>query len=144
MHEFRSDVAYSSPAVRTALKEFSQLYEEHRREVGRMIDVTDANFRIEVESATVPVVVEFGGSWCAPCKEMQKNLETLSVKYKRRVKFCHIDISSAPEISNRLSIMSLPTTVIFNKGKTCAAICGLQTSEKIEKVLADMGFHKDM
>jgi len=47
---------------------------------------TDATFQSDVLASALPVLVDFWGEWCRPCKAMLPTLEQLAVDYAGRAK----------------------------------------------------------
>ena len=49
------------------------------------IDVDDADFDTQVRQSATPVLVDFWGEWCAPCKAMAPMLDQLAREYAGKV-----------------------------------------------------------
>ena len=73
-----------------------------------MIRVNKENFEEEVLKYKGKVVVEFWSETCQPCKELLPDVEELSKKYDKDMKFCNIDTKSAPRIAIKQKVLSLP------------------------------------
>ena len=55
-------------------------------------------FKKELESEQLPVVVEFWAGWCGPCKAMAPGLKTVSQELDGRVRLWKINADENPEI----------------------------------------------
>jgi thioredoxin-like negative regulator of GroEL len=64
-------------------------------------------------SATGPTVVHFSAVWCGPCAGVRKVVEQVCDELGG-VAHLEIDMDANPEAARRLSVMSLPTTLIFD------------------------------
>jgi thioredoxin 1 len=84
-----------------------------------MIVGTSKNFEAEVVKSDVPVVVDFWAPWCGPCRMLSPIVEKVSElpEYKGKVKFAKINVDDEQDLSGKFGIMSIPTLVIFKKGK---------------------------
>ena len=101
----------------------------------KMIQVTDANFQAEVENTTGPVLVDFGATWCGPCKILGATLDSMIDNYQNKVKFCYVDIQQAPATANKFGIQSVPTLILFNKGAPAGSLLGAQPQARIDDLL---------
>src|SRR3954467_9861662 len=54
--------------------------------------LTDATFNEVVQAADTPVLVEFGATWCGPCKMLEPILAELADEQEGRVLVATIDI----------------------------------------------------
>jgi thioredoxin-like negative regulator of GroEL len=64
-------------------------------------------------SSTGPTVVHFSAVWCGPCAAVRKVVEQVCDELGD-VAHVEIDMDANPEAARRLSVMSLPTTLIFD------------------------------
>ncbi|MGX9788147.1 thioredoxin family protein [Mycobacterium sp. MMS18-G62] len=64
-------------------------------------------------SSTGPTVVHFSAVWCGPCAAVRKVVEQVCDDLGG-VAHLEIDMDANPDAARRLSIMSLPTTLIFD------------------------------
>ena len=101
-----------------------------------MIRVNKENFEEEVLKYKGKVVVEFWSETCQPCKELLPDVEELSKKYDKDMKFCNIDTKSAPRIAIKQKVLSLPVIRIYEDGKIWDETAnGDVTIENIENMI---------
>jgi thioredoxin 1 len=102
----------------------------------KMITVTDADFATQVERANeAAVLVDFGATWCGPCKALGATLNGMVDGYKDKVKFCYMDIQQAPTTAQRFGIQSVPTLILFKKGAPAGSLLGAQPQAKIDALI---------
>jgi thiol-disulfide isomerase/thioredoxin len=64
-------------------------------------------------SHTGPTVVHFSAAWCGPCAAVRRVVDEVCEQLPG-VAHVEIDIDANPEAARRLSVLSLPTTLIFD------------------------------
>jgi thiol-disulfide isomerase/thioredoxin len=64
-------------------------------------------------SETGPTVLHFSAEWCGPCAGVRKVVDQVCADLPG-VAHVEIDMDANPEAAKRLSVMSLPTTIIFD------------------------------
>jgi thioredoxin 1 len=110
---------------------------------GEVIEVTAANWRSEVLESKVPVLVDFGATWCGPCRDLAPTIDHLAAQYKGQVKVCKVDIDKAPEIAQRLGITGVPHVFIFYAGEKQESLPNARPKEvytrKLDALLAHLG-----
>ena len=101
--------------------------------MANVLDLTDANFEAEVLKSTSPVLVDFGATWCGPCKQLAPIVEQLATEWSGKVKVAYVDVNKARETAMRYGIMSVPTVMIFNGGEAKDQVIGFQTKAALEE-----------
>jgi len=104
----------------------------------KMITVNDKNFAAEVEQSSLPVLVDFGATWCGPCKVLGGTLDAMVDGYRDRVKFCYADIQESPMTAQKLGIRSVPTVVVFRGGAPAGSLLGAVPRPKIEELIGSV------
>jgi len=83
-----------------------------------------AEFKKELETEQLPVVVEFWAGWCGPCKAMAPGLKTVSQELDGRVRLWKINADENPEILKALGVMGIPTMIGYKAGTQVARRTG--------------------
>ena len=65
----------------------------------------------------VPVLVDFWGEGCPPCREMAATIDTVAQEYAGRVKVGKLDVGSNGNTSMRYNIRGVPTLLLFKGGR---------------------------
>ena len=66
-------------------------------------------------SQTGPTILHFSADWCGPCAAVRRVVDQVCDELPG-VAHVEIDMDANPEAARRLSVMSLPTTLIFDAG----------------------------
>jgi thioredoxin 1 len=100
-----------------------------------MEHVTDVNYATLVEQSDVPVVLDFGATWCGPCKKLEPILEEMSGGYAGKLRFYKVDVGEAPGTAQKFGVMGVPTVVFLKDGKPVHRFSGVESKDKITKML---------
>ncbi len=80
------------------------------------------------------VLVDFYATWCGPCQLISPIVEEVA-KENENTKVIKIDVDKFPELSRKYGIMSIPTLMVFSKGKEVKKHIGYLEKEGIEGLL---------
>jgi len=100
-----------------------------------MMRLDDGNFDQEVRASELPLLVEFGATWCGPCKALLPVLERLADENVGRVRVAEADIDEAPGIAKRFGIRGAPTVVVFRGGVEVARHLGVTSRARLMEML---------
>ncbi len=104
-----------------------------------MLEITEQNYSELVENAGMPVVLDFGATWCGPCQVLKPYLEKMSETYAGKAVIGKIDIDESNELAMKYGIRNVPTVIFIKDGKvvdkTVGAVPESQLISKLEAIL---------
>ena len=103
--------------------------------MSNIIQVNDDTFEQEVLNSDIPVLVDFGASWCGPCAKQEPILEKFAAE-NANIKIVKIDIEEAFKTTKTYAIHSVPTLIVFKSGKQVNIKSGLSTLKQIQDLIA--------
>lgn len=101
----------------------------------KVITVNDLNFEDEVLKSKVPVLVDFGATWCQPCRAIAPLVGQLAGEYEGRVKVTALDIDESPATAQKFQIRGVPTLLMIKDGKVVAQQVGAVPKTKIAAMM---------
>ncbi len=99
------------------------------------VTVQDASFKNEVLDSSVPVLVDFWATWCAPCRAIAPALEELASQYKGQVKIAKLDVDESQQVAQQFGIRSIPTLLMFKGGKVVEQLVGAVPKARLEDTI---------
>jgi thioredoxin 1 len=89
----------------------------------------------DIIQGDTPVLVDFFAEWCGPCKMMKPILEKLHQQMGEKVRIIKIDIDKSPATATAYQVQSVPTLMLFQKGKSLWRQSGVMQSNQLEKII---------
>ena len=99
--------------------------------MSQLKEVDSQSFESEVLKSVKPVLLEFGATWCQPCRILEPVLEELANEWGDRVKVAKLDVDQGAQIAMDYQVMSVPTTMLFKGGEVLERLVGYQPKERI-------------
>src|SRR5215475_7563725 len=99
------------------------------------IQVSDASFESEVMASDLPVLVDFWGEWCGPCKAMAPMLEQFAQEYAGRVKVVKVEMDKNQKTAMQFRVRSAPTLLLFRNGAVQATQVGMVSKSQLAKMV---------
>lgn len=103
-----------------------------------MLHLTAKNFDTEVKHESLPVVVMFYAVWCGKCAMMKPIAEDAEKKYRRKIKFCEVEIEESELLAAEYDTEIVPTFICFKEGRIVGAMRGIIDEdvfyERIQKI----------
>ena len=81
-----------------------------------LVTVNKDNFKEVVENSQVPVLLDFGATWCPHCQNLLPKLEELSKKTEDKLVVATIDTDENPEIAAAMHIEYIPALFVYKDG----------------------------
>ena len=100
-----------------------------------IVNVTDASFKSEVETAGT-VLVDFWAPWCGPCKMIAPVLEELDRDLGGSLKIAKVNVDDNPESASRFGVMSIPTLIVFKDGQPVDKVVGFTPKDGLKNVVS--------
>lgn len=86
-------------------------------------------------STTGPTILHFSASWCGPCAGVRRVVDQVCADLPA-VAHVEIDMDADPDAARRLSVLSLPTTIIFDAdGRPRYRTSGVPTAADLRSAL---------
>ncbi len=76
------------------------------------------------------IIIDFSADWCGPCRMLSPIFEELSKSIKE-IKFGKINVDNEQEIAKSNNVGSIPTLIIFEKGKEVKRHSGFMSKENL-------------
>ena len=89
----------------------------------------------ELEQVDRPVLLDFTGTWCPPCRMIAPHLDAIEAEYGNRVMVARIDVDQNPELAERFGVHSLPTLIMMRQREVVGQIVGAVPRERIRALV---------
>lgn len=97
--------------------------------------VTEENFQ-DLVSRNPIVFLDFWATWCGPCRIMEPVVDKLAAKYSGKITFGKVNVDEEMNLSSRYQVFSIPTFIIFKKGRPMDAVIGAVGEASLDEFLS--------
>ena len=101
----------------------------------KTVAFTDQGFKSDVLENDAPVVVDFWAAWCQPCKMLAPTMDQLADDYAGKAIVGKVNIDENPQTAAAYGIRSIPSVLVFHKGKVAEQLVGLLPKDRYKEVL---------
>ena len=96
--------------------------------------VTEENFN-SIISTDKPVMIDFGATWCGPCKALAPRIEEIEKEYQGRAVVGTADVDECIDLAAQFRIRNVPTVLFFKGGQPVDKSVGLVAKESLTEKL---------
>ena len=100
-------------------------------------EANDSTFDAEVMNSSVPVLVDFWATWCAPCKAIAPALDKLATEKGGAFKVVKVDVQRNMRTASRFGVTNVPTFLVVKGGEVVGKQVGVAGGENGIKRLVE-------
>lgn len=118
------------------MKKLQQLINEKEllRNIREPLNLVDTTFFQTINKFPI-MLVDFWAPWCGPCRMMSPIIDQIGKDYLGKLVIGKINVDENPLIARQFSISSIPTLMLFKRGKEVNKIIGSVSKNKIDEMV---------
>ena len=103
--------------------------------MANVAEVTDNDFDSAVLQATEPVLVDFWGPGCPPCRTIAPMIEELAAENADSIKVAKVNVYDSPNVAAKYGITGIPTLILFKGGEVADRFMGIQPKSRLQDAI---------
>lgn len=96
--------------------------------------ITSSNFA-ELLATGKPIVLDFGATWCGPCKRVAPIIEALATEYEGQAIIGKADVEEEEDLAMQYGVRSVPTILFIKGGEVVDKQVGAASRQVLEEKL---------
>ncbi|HET9418503.1 MAG TPA: thioredoxin domain-containing protein [Chthoniobacterales bacterium] len=104
---------------------------DKRNNMRPTVEITEANFEVEVLKSSQPVLVEFATGWSLASMMRDGALDEIATEFVDQLKVARVRLDSSPNLGLWYGIRCIPTMLCFVDGEERVGIFGTTSKEAI-------------
>ena len=94
------------------------------------IEISDADIDSKIKKYDT-IVIDCWAPWCSPCRMIAPIIEELAKELQGKVVFGKLNVDNNQTTAMNYKIMSIPSLLVFNKGKLSDKIIGAMPKQML-------------
>ncbi len=103
--------------------------------MSKVIEINNGNYEKEVLQSPVPVLVDFWGEHCGPCRMLKPVLVALAESLGEKAKIVTVDVATNEKLVGDFKISVVPTLIVMKDGKERHRMVGLKDLHQLKEAL---------
>jgi thioredoxin 1 len=99
------------------------------------LTVTDDNFDATVLKSTEPVLVDFWGDGCPPCRMVAPVLDQLATEYKGKARIVKVNAHENLNLAAQFRVTSVPAFFLFKDGQVVDQMLGARSKKDFKAMI---------
>lgn len=118
------------------MKELQQLVNEKKllKTIKEPITLADSTF-FETINKFPLMLVDFWAPWCGPCRMMSPIVDQIGRDYPGKLAVGKINVDENQLIARQFNVSSIPTLILFKRGKLLNKIIGSVSKNRINEMV---------
>lgn len=94
----------------------------------------------ELINQELPVVLDFGATWCGPCKKVSSIMDELSEEFAGKIAVLKADVDDCEDLAIEYKVRNVPTILFIKNGEVVDKQAGAAAKNVfVEKINALLG-----
>jgi|GEM_PF-5479187 len=103
--------------------------------MSQLEEINDLNFHHQVGASSGRLLLVFGATWCAPCRQLVPLLEEWVEGSDSGTRVGKLDIEESPLTAQEFKIRGAPTLVMLQDGVEISRVLGAPGKKKLAELL---------
>lgn len=104
----------------------------------KVIEISDSQFKNEINDQDKTVLAYFWASWCGPCRLVSPSINWAAENYSDRLKVVKLEVDASPETVAQLKVEGVPALRIFKQGELINSYEGAIGKEKLKEFIEEV------